>query len=189
MLPPFPKIPKAVLFPALGVTALLSVVIGALVLWRILAAFFPALEGPMKSAPRQPVAFSHARHAGELGIQCEFCHRNVTTGAAATVPAVQQCMFCHEVVRGSAVNASEIDKVRTAWAEGTPINWIRVHRVPDHVRFIHEPHIRVGVACATCHGPVDTMQQVRQVRSLKMGDCVNCHRQNNAPTDCVVCHY
>ena len=172
------------------------------------------------NAPPQPVAFPHTIHAGSpadgnMGIQCEFCHRNVTKGAAATVPAVEQCLFCHKEVTGSTESATtEIEKVRTAFADGNPIDWERVHRLPDHVRFVHEAHIRfftdtenssirtsingekldgplsVPETCAICHGDVASMTEVQPKRfqSLKMGTCLDCHRQNNAPTDCTVCH-
>jgi hypothetical protein len=174
------------LLPSLLLGGLVSLVVGAFVGWRVLAHYFPALEGPAKAAPAQPIAFPHPVHVQEAGIPCEFCHRNVRKGASATVPAVEQCMFCHRII-GSGL--PEVEKLRGLAQEGKPVNWARVHRLPDHVRFVHEPHIRAGVSCSTCHGQVERMTRVRQVRSLKMGDCVNCHRANNAPTDCVVCHY
>jgi hypothetical protein len=95
-------------------------------------------------------------------------------------------MFCHHVV-GAGI--PEVEKVRTAWTNQQPITWERIHRMPDHVHFSHEAHVQRGVDCATCHGDVKTVQQVVQVRRLNMGDCVDCHRQNNAPTECVACHY
>lgn len=150
------------------------------------------------SGPEQPVAFTHLTHAGNLGIQCEFCHRNVDKGANASVPAVGQCMFCHKVVNndntqlmqesGGSARAQEIQKVRDAFTSNTPINWVRVHRVPDHVRFVHEAHIKAGFQCSTCHGDIQSMERVHQVRALNMGDCLGCHRENNAPTDCSICH-
>ena len=154
-------------------------------------------------APDQPIAFPHTIHAGteegQLGLDCTFCHRNVTVGAAAVIPSVQQCMFCHQQVKGQAEPAiSEIAKLRDAAAAGQPIDWVRVHRLPDHVEFVHEAHIRFftqqesitpSQVCATCHGDVATMAKVKQVRSLKMGDCVNCHRKYSAPTECATCHY
>jgi hypothetical protein len=149
--------------------------------------------------PTQPIAFSHQRHVQEVGIDCTFCHRNITQGAAATIPAVQQCMFCHRVI---GTGNPEVEKLRTYWEEQQPINWERVHRVPDHVHFVHEAHVRyftqgdtpdrqlaVAQVCTICHGQVQTMTKVKQVRSLKMGDCVSCHRQYSAPTDCTTCHY
>lgn len=150
--------------------------------------------------PEQPIGFTHLTHAGTLQIDCTFCHRNVTKGSNASIPPVQQCMFCHSVVTtGERPEAPvEIAKLREAFQNQQPIDWIRVHRVPDTVRFVHEAHVRglsalnpgapVVNLCATCHGNVTTMTKVKQVRPLKMGDCVACHRQNNAPTDCTTCH-
>ena len=95
-------------------------------------------------APAQPVAFPHDVHVAEQGIQCEFCHRNVTKGEAATVPAVEQCLFCHKDITVGTTEAEreEIGIVVSSFADGAPINWERVHRLPDHVRFVHEAHVR-----------------------------------------------
>ncbi len=153
----------------------------------------------MGAAPAQPIDFPHAKHI-DAGVQCEFCHRVVSVGAAATVPSVEQCMLCHKdlpngrfVGEGSAaVQLLRIDSQNQA-----PVDWARVHRVPDHVHFTHEPHYRFFApkladtrqVCARCHGDVGSMTRVKQVVGLKMNNCVNCHRQNNAPTDCATCHY
>jgi hypothetical protein len=136
----------------------------------------------------QPIAFPHNTHVQAARLDCAFCHRNVTTGDAATVPAVEQCMFCHQVV---ATERPEIQKLISYWQQNQPINWNRVHRLPDHVHFVHSVHVQRGFACATCHGAVENVgkEGVQQVRPLKMGDCMNCHRENNGPTDCGVCHY
>ena len=174
----------------------------------------------------QPINFPHTVHASTLqldrvaadgqtmeglGLDCTFCHRTVTTQANAGVPPVGFCATCHQVI-GAADNV-ELTILRDAadiiGDDGAQaVNWKRVHRLPDHVRFVHEPHIRYltqnptkiqnttdGVTegpsgvCSTCHGNVAAMQQVEQVESLKMGQCVDCHRDNGAPTDCVACHY
>jgi hypothetical protein len=144
---------------------------------------------PFGPAPVQPVAFYHSIHATTLKLDCQFCHRGAATGPAATVPAVEQCMFCHSVVTGSGAQAAEIAKVRAAWDQKQPIDWVRVTQMPDHVHFVHSAHIQRGFDCTVCHGNVAQMQQVAQVRSLRMGDCVACHRANNGPTDCFKCHY
>ena len=150
----------------------------------------------MGGAPTQPIAFPHTVHVDSANIECEFCHRNVAKGDAATVPAVEQCLFCHATIVG--IDNPEIEKLLRHAAEGSAIDWRRVHRLPDHVQFSHEPHIRffsqqqdmpVGQVCSLCHGDVRTMTEVKQSRSLKMGDCVNCHKDNDAPTDCTTCHY
>ena len=177
----------------LGLTALL--VLAVVFLFRAwFTTPYPVLG--MENNPVQPIAFPHTVHVQEAGIDCEFCHRTVAKSDAATVPAVEQCLICHDVIDGS--QKPEINVLLAYANAAQPINWERVHRMPDHVQFAHEPHIRyftqaegipVGQVCSKCHGDVGGMEQVRQVRGLKMGDCVDCHKQNDAPTDCVACHY
>lgn len=184
----------------------------------------------------QPIAFPHTRHAGAgmmtsvdgtqqllaLGLDCTFCHRTVTTQSNAGVPAVQQCIFCHQAIGPQ--SSPQLQVLRAAagldGAIKAPVEWRRVHRLPDHVRFVHEAHIRYltanpaainnvppqnmeavqgavqgqtlvapSMVCSTCHGDVAAMDKVKQVEPLKMGQCVNCHRDNGAPTDCAVCHH
>lgn len=136
--------------------------------------------------PSQPLAFPHAVHAGQLGLDCAFCHRTAQTEPVAGVPAVEQCMFCHRV---AGKEKPEVAKLLAAWEKATPLNWLRINRLPDTVHFDHSAHIRSDVTCATCHGPVAQMKEVTPVRSLKMGDCVECHRTRSAPTGCAACHY
>ena len=150
-------------------------------------------------APVQPIEFSHQQHVQEVGLDCVFCHRNVTQGAAATIPAVEQCMFCHTIID---TGSPELAKLRSASKDQQPIDWKRVHRLPDHVHFVHEAHVRfftqgdtperqlqVGQVCSMCHGEVESMARVKQVRTLRMRDCVDCHRDLGASTDCATCHY
>jgi predicted CXXCH cytochrome family protein len=141
---------------------------------------------PTKS---QPIQFPHNIHVNTVGLDCTYCHRGATTTADATLPALQLCMGCHAVV--PTTGKPELEKLVAAFADGTPINWNRVHQVPDHVHFVHSMHINAGFDCATCHGDVGSMAKpgVKQVRDLRMGDCVTCHRENNARTDCATCHY
>ena len=200
--------PSLKLIP-LALMGLVGTVVVVLVLLFVLRAWWstPITVFGFSEAPEQPIAFPHTVHVQEMGIACEFCHRNVTTGEAATVPSVEQCMFCHITVQGE--NAPvEVAKLVDFFNDGRPINWTRVHRVPDHVQFVHEAHIRfftqeedvvkraqeqgvspVEATCNICHGKVRDMDVIKQTRSLKMGDCVDCHRDNNAPTDCATCHY
>ncbi len=95
-------------------------------------------------------------------------------------------MFCHRV---AGTQSQEIRKVVAAANESRPVDWIHVYRVPDHVRFTHAPHVQAGVACSECHGDVANTTLLTQARTLKMGDCLGCHRQRGAPTDCWTCHY
>ena len=144
------------------------------------------LGAGLKQQPQQPVRFSHQVHVQAAGIPCEFCHRTAAQGVSAGYPDLEQCMFCHQAIgRGN----PEIEKVRQAWITQQPLDWQRIHRMPDHVRFTHEAHVQAGIACAACHGDVASMTQDIQVRSLKMNDCVACHQQSNAPTQCGACHY
>ncbi|HEY3109113.1 MAG TPA: cytochrome c3 family protein [Chloroflexota bacterium] len=144
------------------------------------------LNSQVGRVPREPILFDHSLHTRVVGLDCAFCHRTASKGATAGYPELEQCMFCHEVI---GQGASEIEKVRVAWTDQQPINWERVHRMPDHVHFVHDAHIRAGFECATCHGDVQQMSQVVQVRRLNMSDCVDCHRQNQAPTECITCHH
>lgn len=134
----------------------------------------------------QPIAFSHARHVAQAGIDCQFCHAYARRGPVAGIPAVERCVGCH---RSILTERPEILKVLAYWEEETPIPWIRVHNLPDYVRFSHKAHVRSGVGCAACHGDVARMDIAEQVESLSMGWCVDCHAERDASRDCVICHY
>jgi hypothetical protein len=144
------------------------------------------LAGQVAPPSTQPIHFDHRIHTQVAGMDCAFCHRTADRGATAGYPDLQQCMFCHTVV---GAGQPEIEKVRQAWVDQQPITWTRIHRVPDHVHFVHDAHVQAGITCATCHGDVRNMGQVVQVRPLKMNDCVACHQQRNASTECGACHY
>jgi len=124
-------------------------------------------------APAQPVQFSHAHHAGELGIDCRYCHTGVEHSSFAGVPPTETCMTCHSQLW---TNAEMLAPVRRSLAEDTPLHWVRVHRLPNYVYFDHSIHLATGVGCSTCHGPVQQMQQIRQAAPLTMGWCLACHR-------------
>ena len=188
---------QLLVFGILGVAGLVGSVVAIVVIVFVIPAWLGLPFGifGLNEGPDQPIDFSHTVHVQQIGLDCAFCHRNVTIGAAATVPAVGLCMTCHKTVGD---DSDEVQKLRTFHAEGRPIDWVRVHRVPDHVHFVHEPHIRFfsqrdnvapSAVCSTCHGDVGSMEVVQQVRPLKMGDCVDCHRDNSAPTDCATCHF
>lgn len=198
--------------------------------------------------PAQPIAFSHRLHAGEMQVACLYCHSGAERSRHAGIPAAVVCMNCHRFVSAplAAVRAEdeaarkqgraplrvlspEIQKIydalalnpdtrRDASRQPRPIAWVKVHNLSDFVYFDHRPHVNAGVACQTCHGPVESMERVRQVQDLSMGWCVNCHRGvdragldgrgnfTSAPapaaagpapvahrvfasTDCATCHY
>ncbi|MBU0690390.1 cytochrome c family protein [bacterium] len=136
-------------------------------------------------APEQPIPFSHKLHAGDRNIPCMYCHTNVERSRHATIPSMNICMNCHSVVN---VDSTSIIKLTEAYNSGKPLEWQRIHKVPEHAYFSHKWHIRKGFDCAVCHGPVETMDRVYQYRKLNMGDCIQCHRENEAPTSCNTCH-
>ena len=136
-------------------------------------------------APEQPIPFSHKLHAGDYKIPCMYCHTNVERSRHATIPAMNVCMNCHSI---AGIDKPNIMKLTEVYNSGKPLEWERVHKIPEHVYFSHQWHIRKGFDCAVCHGPVETMERVYQYRALNMGDCVTCHRQNQAPITCNTCH-
>jgi hypothetical protein len=136
-------------------------------------------------APEQPIAFSHALHAGRSEIACSHCHVAAANGPRATVPAMSVCAECHAAMT---TQNPEILALQEHLKNGTPILWTQVHQLPWHVHFTHKRHVRAGVACETCHGEVETMERLRRARSLEMGWCVGCHRLEGASTDCLTCH-
>jgi len=179
--------------------------------------------------PVQPIEYSHRIHAGELAIPCLYCHSGAERSRNAGVPSANVCMNCHKFVTAplGAVReeerlakeegrdpiplvSPELQKLYDALAlddklvrdparEPQPIQWTRVHKVPDFVAFDHRPHVAVGVACQTCHGPMESMDRVRQFSTLTMGWCVDCHRKSgetriagkpvHPSLDCTTCHY
>jgi hypothetical protein len=127
--------------------------------------------------PHQPVPYSHALHVGELGLDCRYCHFSVETSPVAVVPPTQTCMNCHHVIlRDSAALAP----VRESEATGRPLRWSRVHNLPDYAYFHHAVHVHAGVGCISCHGAINEMKEVMQVKPLSMSWCLDCHR-NPAP--------
>ena len=137
-------------------------------------------------APEQPFHFDHRIHAGQYKIPCLTCHTGADHAPAAGIPTADKCMGCHRFV---AKDKPNVQALTNAVEAGEPIVWNRVNRVPDHVFFNHDRHVRAGVACQKCHGPVETMALVQPIPNLTMGWCVQCHKANHAPhTDCLVCH-
>jgi len=180
-------------------------------------------------SPAQPISYSHRLHAGELGINCQFCHTAAEHSPYAGIPSTDVCMKCHKFVTCSfdvlqqeitkadkekrkpkIIISAKLEKLYETLGLDDPqqpiqpdkaksIPWIRVHNLPDYVAFDHSAHVGAGVACQKCHGPVESMERVRQFQSLSMGWCVNCHREStqngingktvHASTDCATCHY
>lgn len=132
-------------------------------------------------APKQPIAFSHKIHAGQYEIDCKYCHVGVMKGKIATIPSVNICMNCHNQIKtGTTTGDGEIAKIVSAYNENRPIEWVRIHNLPDLAYFNHAQHVNVGgVECQTCHGPVEEMDVVRQHSLLTMGWCIDCHRKTD----------
>ena len=179
--------------------------------------------------PVQPIAFSHRMHAGELKIACLYCHFGAEKSRHAGVPAASMCMNCHRLVNAAwdvtfqqyveglknntapqRIISPELQKLYDSLGldsqlqpdpkkQTTPIAWVKVHDLPDYACFDHRAHATAGVECQRCHGPVESMDRIRQVQDLSMAWCIECHRNpgQTGPagkplrpsTDCAVCHY
>jgi len=121
----------------------------------------------------QPIQFSHAHHVGGVGLDCRYCHTSVEESAFANIPPTKTCMNCHSQIW---TNAPILEPVRASYRENKPLHWTRVNDLPDFVYFNHSIHVKKGVGCATCHGPVDRMPLVYQQATLMMSWCLDCHR-------------
>jgi hypothetical protein len=165
------------------------------------AAVADSLRAPVLAAgdtaglpgPRQPIFFRHDIHAGQFKIQCQYCHYTVAVSPEPGIPSAQTCMGCHTVIAGSdTASRAEIKKLRDAWTQKQPIEWVRVHFLPRHAHFPHSRHIKAlgPNGCQTCHGDVTRMAQVFKANEIgNMGWCVSCHLERNISRDCTVCHY
>ncbi len=121
----------------------------------------------------QPIAFKHNLHAGQLGIDCRYCHSSVEVAANANIPPTEVCMTCHSQIR---VGAPALAGVAASWNNDAPITWNRVHNLADFVYFNHSAHINNGVGCSECHGRVDEMEGIWKAEAMTMGWCLECHR-------------
>jgi hypothetical protein len=161
-------------FNTLSRVSIAGVVIGLFVAWLVLyvVGWSPYVT-QAHVARVQPVPFSHKHHAGELGIDCRYCHTSVEDSSFAGIPPTKTCMNCHqEIWFGSSV----LEPVRASYRSGESIPWQRIHNLPQFVYFDHSIHIKKGVGCVTCHGRVDQMPFTYQEESLLMSWCVDCHR-------------
>ncbi len=225
--------------PILLISGLLVIILLAGAMTFLITAWLgqPVATFGFEQTFEQPVLFPHTIHAGSeevinsqgesvtgMGLDCTYCHRTVVNRPSAGVPSVEVCAFCHRVIGKESntelINLREQGGFDTLVGVPTqPINWRRVHRLPDHVRFVHSAHIQYLIenpqrvnslnpdlpiptgstivasqVCSTCHGDVaggygENITEVTQVESLKMGQCVDCHKENGAPSDCAVCHH
>jgi len=122
---------------------------------------------------QQPVQFSHKHHAGDDGIDCRYCHQTVETTASAGMPSTQTCMNCHSQIWN---DSPYLEPVRASFRDNKPIEWERVHDLPEFTYFNHSIHVAKGVGCSTCHGQIDNMPAVFQENTLQMEWCIACHR-------------
>jgi hypothetical protein len=157
----------------LPLVAAVALAVGGGVVTFIVAYYFSFWNVQVGYAPVQPVPFSHRLHAGQLGMDCRYCHANVERSGEAMVPPTQTCMGCHSVIR---TDSAALRPVRESWETGEPVEWVRVHNLPDHAYFDHSIHLSAGVGCASCHGRIDQMEVVTLQSPLSMSWCLDCHR-------------
>ena len=123
--------------------------------------------------PTQPIPYSHQLHSGELGIDCRYCHYNVEDASHSNIPSSELCLNCHNYIK---TDSPHIKKIKESFDNNEPIEWVKVHMLPDYAYFNHSRHVNSGVSCVQCHGRVDQMEVVRQAESLSMSWCLECHR-------------
>jgi cytochrome c7-like protein len=141
--------------------------------WLVASLHLSSWNTGQRDYVEQPLQFSHAHHVGGMGIDCRYCHTSVEESAFANIPPTKTCMNCHSQIW---TNAPILEPVRASFRDNKPLNWTRVNDLPDFVYFNHSIHIKKGVGCATCHGPVDRMPLMYQEASLQMQWCLDCHR-------------
>jgi hypothetical protein len=141
--------------------------------WAYYQIYYSSYFNRVDEFREQPVMFSHKHHVNGLGIDCRYCHTSVEKSSTAGIPPTHTCMTCHSQVW---TDAPILQPVRDSYRTGKPLQWWRVHDLPDFVYFNHSIHVKKGVGCTTCHGQVDQMPLMRKVNTLYMGWCLNCHR-------------
>jgi len=124
-------------------------------------------------APVQPVPFDHSLHAGQLGLDCRYCHSSVEKSATSSIPAAQTCMNCHSAIK---TQSPLLEVVRQSYQTGDPVPWVKIHNNPDYVYFNHSVHVARGVSCVECHGKVNEMTAVYHAKPHSMSWCLDCHR-------------
>ena len=165
----FPRSANAI--ARMSLVGVLSLV--ALVAWVVFILMRSSWVTKQNEIVEQPIQFSHAHHVGGEGIDCRYCHTSVEKSSFAGIPPTKTCMNCHTLLFNT---AAYLEPVRASLRDDKPLTWIRVNDLPDFVYFNHQIHVKQGVGCATCHGPVDKMPLMYQFASLQMEFCLNCHR-------------
>lgn len=151
----------------------LAVVGGLIYVTVVLVLLFSPQTSAVGYAPEQPVPYSHKVHAGDLALDCRYCHDTVERTARAALPPASTCMNCHVSVKA---DSELLAPIRHSFATGDPVRWVRVHDLPDFVYFDHSAHVNAGLGCVSCHGRVDRMEVVAQAEPLNMSWCLDCHR-------------
>lgn len=147
---------------------------------------------PIAYQPEQPIPFSHKKHAGDMKMPCEYCHSAARKGPSAGIPGTNTCMGCHKY---TATDKEAIKMLTAHYDKNEPVEWTKVHDLPDYARFTHKPHVAAGVDCVECHSDVANMEEVYQGAPLQMGWCLRCHVHNQDPENhgrlvkCYNCHY
>jgi Cytochrome c7 and related cytochrome c len=165
----FPRKANALARSSLAV--LLS--LGLTAVWLVYVLMFSSWATKQNEFVEQPIQFSHAHHVGGVGLDCRYCHTSVEKSSFAGIPPTKTCMNCHAQLWNT---APILEPVRASFRNDSPLTWIRVNDLPDFVYFNHQIHVKQGVGCVTCHGPVDKMALMYQAESLLMSFCLNCHR-------------
>ncbi len=163
-----------------GFTFIVVFIVGALGFKAVINGLF-SIGVQQGYAPKQPIAFSHKIHAGQYEIECKYCHTGVLKGKSATIPSINICMNCHNQIKeGALYGTAELSKITAAYENNKPVQWVRIHNLPDLAYFNHAQHVNVGgIECQTCHGPIEEMEVVRQHSLLTMGWCIDCHRKTD----------
>ncbi|NNJ24827.1 cytochrome c3 family protein [Alienimonas chondri] len=175
----FPAWTNVIILPGLAVAGLLGAYVAGVI-------FYGASPETLLTGykPTQPVPFSHALHAGQLKLDCRYCHTGVFKGAHSNVPSTSVCANCHNATKENGVtlkvavhtNSPRLQPVRESIAADSAVPWERIHDLPDYAYFNHSAHVNRGVSCVSCHGRIDRMEVVEQVQPLNMAWCVECHR-------------
>lgn len=164
----FPKWSNTVPLKLIAVVFVLGVTVVAGVTY-----YFTPKYTRVGYSPKQPVAYNHYLHAEQLGIDCRYCHSYVDESGYANVPEAETCMNCHSQVKS---NSPQLAPVRASYESGEPVEWVRIHKVPDYVYFNHAVHVNRGISCVECHGNINKMEVVYHAEPLSMGFCLECHR-------------
>ncbi|GAB4416922.1 MAG: cytochrome c3 family protein [Bryobacter sp.] len=141
--------------------------------------------GQAPPPPTQPIAFSHAQHAGKMAIKCQSCHTNPKPGEMMTFPAEQTCMGCHQAIKK---DSEQIQLLAKFAADKKRVPWVRVYQVPGYVFWSHRSHLEAKLSCSECHGEVSTMEVMFKAKETNMGSCMSCHARMQVSNDCSFCH-